>query len=274
MASYFFSIRKPGGWRRGRFRAQYNAQQQANAEGATMPLLDHFRPPLSQRRHWDSFHGAWAEAMAAHLNQALLPERFVAEARVKLGGLVEIDVGTFAEDGAVTGSEGSVAVWAPPKPLATAPLDFQDPDIFEVQVLSEEGGPRLVAAIELVSPANKDRPANRRLFAVRCASYLHSGVSVTIVDVVTERSGNLHWELLELLQVQMTTPAQGLHELYAVAHRTAPAPPGLQLETWAHILTVGGSLPTLPLWLQVDLCLPLDLEATYHAACVARRIAL
>lgn len=50
-------------------------------------------------------------------------------------------------------------MWAPPKPIATAPLDFQDPDVFEVQVLNEDEGPRLVAAIELVSPANKDRPA-------------------------------------------------------------------------------------------------------------------
>src|SRR5207249_9972190 len=99
-----------------------------------MPLFDHFRPPLSQRRHWDSFHGAWAEAMARHLNQSLLPERFVAEARVKFGGQVEIDVG--------------IAVWTVPKPAATGPLDFQDPDIFEVQVLSDPGGPGLVAAIE------------------------------------------------------------------------------------------------------------------------------
>ncbi len=239
-----------------------------------MPLLDHFRPPLSQRRHWDSFHGAWAEAMATNLNQSLLPERFVAEARVKLGGQVEIDVGTFAENGMAPSSEsGGVAVWAPPKPVATAALGFQDPDIFEVQVLSEEEGPRLVAAIELVSPANKDRPAHRRMFAVKCASYLHSGVSVIIVDVVTERSGNLHAELLELLRVQLSTPGQGVQDLYATAYRTVPAPQGLHLETWAHSLTLGGSLPTLPLWLQPDLCLPLDLEATYHAACVARRIA-
>jgi hypothetical protein len=39
-----------------------------NHRGAAMPLLDHFRPPLSQRRHWDSFHGAWAEAIAIALN--------------------------------------------------------------------------------------------------------------------------------------------------------------------------------------------------------------
>jgi hypothetical protein len=238
-----------------------------------MPLLDHFRPPLSQRRHWDSFHGAWAEAMASTLNQSLLPERYVAEARVKLGGQVEIDVGTFAEIGAVSGvGSGGVAVWAPPKAIATAPLDFQDPDIFEVQVLSEEEGPRLVAAIELVSPANKDRPGNRRMFAVKCASYLHSGVSVIIVDVVTERTGNLHAELLDLLHVPMVTPGQGVHDLYAVAHRTLLGAPGLKLETWAEALSVGGSLPTLPLWLQHELSLPLDLEASYQAACVARRI--
>ncbi len=238
-----------------------------------MPLLDHFRPPLSQRRHWDSFHGAWAEAMAINLNQSL-PERFVAEARVKLGGQVEIDVGTFAEDSLAPNAEsGGVAVWAPPQPAATAPLGFSDPDIFEVQVFSEEEGPRLVAAIELVSPANKDRPANRRMFAVKCASYLHSGVSVIVVDVVTERTGNLHTELLKLLHLQLATPGKGAQDLYAAAYRTVPAPAGLHLETWAHALTLGASLPTLPLWLQPDHCLPLDLEATYHAACVARRIA-
>jgi hypothetical protein len=239
-----------------------------------MPLLDHFRPPLSQQRHWDSFHGAWAEAMAINLNQSLLPEQFVAEARVQLGGQVEIDVATFAQGDTASGSgPGGVALWSPPKPVATALLDFRDPDVFEVQVLSQEGGPRLVAAIELVSPANKDRPANRRMFAIKCASYLHSGVSVIIVDVVTERSGNLHAELLELLRVHLATPGQGAQELYAAAHRTVATAAGLRLETWAQPLTVGGSLPTLPLSLQTDLCLPLDLEATYHAACLARRIA-
>ncbi|HEV3078665.1 MAG TPA: DUF4058 family protein [Gemmataceae bacterium] len=238
-----------------------------------MPLLDHFRPPLSQRRHWDSFHGAWAEAMAIMLNQSLLPDRFVAEARVKLGGQIEIDVGTFTEDGTAPSSEsGGVAVWAPPRPVASAPLDFQDTDLFEVQVLREEEGPRLVAAIELVSPANKDRPANRRMFAIKCASYLQSGVSVIVVDVVTERSANLHAELLELLQTPLTTAGAGSHDLYAVAHRTVVASQGLHLEVWAHHLSLGDSLPTLPLWLQPDLCLPLDLESSYQAACTARRI--
>lgn len=239
-----------------------------------MPLLDHFRPPLSQRRHWDSFHGAWAEAMAQHLNQFLLPEDFVAEARLKLGGQVEIDVGTFAEQAtSSTSTSGGVAIWAPPQPVATALLDFQSPDVFEVQVLAEEGGPRLVAAIELVSPANKDRPSHRRMFAVKCASYLQSGVSVMVVDVVTERSGNLHAEVLQLLDVHVSTPGQGSHDLYASAYRTT-AGEGLSLATWAHTLKLREALPTLPLWIAPEVALPMDLEMTYQAACMARRIAV
>jgi Protein of unknown function (DUF4058) len=200
-----------------------------------MPLLDHFHPPLSQRRHWDSFHGAWAEAMAAQLNQDLLPRDYYAEARVKLG-------------------------------TAT------NPDLFEVQVLHDEEGPRLVAAIELASPANKDRPANRQIFAVKCASYLQSGVSVVIVDIVTERSGNLHTELLRLLETQAATAVQEPNALYAAGYRTLPRPDRMKLEIWAESLAVGEPLPTLPLWIGPEQAVPLHLEQTYQVACAARRI--
>ena len=64
-----------------------------------MPLLDHFHPPLSGRRQWESFHSAWAEALALQLNRDLLPPRFFAEVHVKVGSRVEIDVGTFEENG-------------------------------------------------------------------------------------------------------------------------------------------------------------------------------
>lgn len=154
-----------------------------------MPLLDHFHPPLSQRRQWESFHTAWAEALALQLNRDLLPPRFFAEVHVKVGSRVEIDVGTYTENGSPLASDaaGGVAVWAPPHPVLDTPLPFTPPDVFEVQVLNDEEGPRVVAAIELVSPANKDRPAHRHMFAVKCASYLQQNIGLLIVDVVTER---------------------------------------------------------------------------------------
>ena len=46
-------------------------------------------------------------------------------------------------------------------------------------------------------------------------------------DVVVERAGNLQAELLKLLQVDLSTPAQGLHDLYATAQRTVSSAPGL-----------------------------------------------
>jgi hypothetical protein len=91
-----------------------------------MPLLDHFHPPLSKQRHWDSFHGAWAEAIARDLNEDLLPPHFYAEARIKIGTRLEIDVATLEEaNGRVKAVEdGGIAVWAPPAPVASAQLDF------------------------------------------------------------------------------------------------------------------------------------------------------
>ena len=237
-----------------------------------MPLLDHFHPPLSQRRHWESFHTAWAEALALQLNRDLLPPRYFAEVQVKVGSRVEIDVGTFEEKGSPAAGAGGVAVWAPPRPVLDVPLTFAPPDVFEVQVLSDAEGPRVVAAVELVSPANKDRAAHRHMFAVKCASYLQQNIGLLVVDVVTERSGNLHTDLLRLLGVQAPTPARADDDLYAAAYRTSPAAEAMRLQAWAEALTVGASLPTLPLWIGPDLSLPIDLEQTYAAACSARRI--
>jgi hypothetical protein len=239
-----------------------------------MPLLDHFHPPLSKQRHWDSFHGAWAEAIARHLNEDLLPPRYVAEARVKIGSRVEIDVAALEEANGrhFAAEDGAIAVWAPPQPTVTAALDFAGLDVIEINIVNDEEGPKVVSAIELVSPANKDRPSHRHAFAIKCASYLQNGVSVMIVDVVTERHGNLHAELLELLKLAIESPGMAAEDLYATVYRPVIGPDQSRLDLWAESLAVGAALPTLPLWLGADLALPLSLEQTYLAACAARRI--
>src|SRR5688572_10009055 len=132
-----------------------------------MPLLDHFHPPLSQRRHWESFHAAWATAIADSLNGGVLPEGFFAEELVSVGGRIEIDVATWDERSAKGNGPVSVAtkVWTPPAPPLTMPAVF--PDTFGVRVFNSEGGPTLVAAVELVSPGNKDRADSRGGFAIK-----------------------------------------------------------------------------------------------------------
>ena len=49
-----------------------------------MPLLDHFHPPLSERRHWQAFHSRWASALADDLNGMGLPENLFAEPAVEI----------------------------------------------------------------------------------------------------------------------------------------------------------------------------------------------
>ena len=64
--------------------------------------------------------------------------------------------------------------------------------------MQQMGGPQLRAAIELVSPANKDRASHRRAFAVKWG-LLATGGGGVIVDVVTERTANLHAALVDIL---------------------------------------------------------------------------
>lgn len=236
-----------------------------------MPLLDHFRPPLSERRHWEGFHSTWAALIAQRLNDELLPERFFAEPHVRWGRHVEVDVATFEQD-SVTGGV-STATWSPPQTAKKYNVDYATIDVAEVQVMTSVGGPTLVAAIELVSPANKDRPSHRRAFAIKCASYLQQGIAVIVIDIVTERAHNLHGETLRLLELSEAGPESST-ALYAVAYRTFGAGEQCVLEVWPETLQVGRRLPTLPLWLTDETAIALDLEVSYASACRSLRIAV
>src|SRR5207247_6497933 len=104
-----------------------------------MPLLDHFRPPLTPHRHSESFHATWAGSRADALNQRWLPENYFAEEQVHAGARVEIDVATFdgSSGGRAPVKEGATATlppqtWAPPAPQLVMPAEF--PGGFEVLV--------------------------------------------------------------------------------------------------------------------------------------------
>jgi hypothetical protein len=237
-----------------------------------VPLLDHFHSPLHPRRHRESFHVTWAGAIADALNESLLPEGYFAEEHAHAGARIEIDVATFADEATSPSRNETVATqtYAPPAPALVVPTAF--PDEFEVRVYEAEGGARLVAAIELVSPANKDCDTHRRAFATKCAGYLAQGIAVIVIDVVTSRGGNLHADILQLLGRDSDNGLPSGTELYAVGYRPVVRDQRDVIEMWPERLAVGSELPTLPLALNAELCLPIDLEATYTAACNRRRL--
>jgi hypothetical protein len=228
-----------------------------------MLLHDHFRPPLSLRRHWHAFHSAWSTYLASHLNEQL-PAGYFAEPNVQFG--IEIDVAAFEENDATVAWQPT---WSPPPPTLTAPL-IVIADLVEVLVFSREGGPTLAGAIELISPANKDRPAHRDAFVSKCAAYLQQGVGLVLVDVVTDRLARLDEELLARLNID--TESSHAADLYAAAFRPVERDEQTSLDVWQTELALGRILPTLPLWLRGGFCLQVDLGATYERTCREQRI--
>jgi hypothetical protein len=240
-----------------------------------MPLLDHFNPPLNRTHPWRSFHGAWAAAVARLLNHGVLPAGYYAVPLVDRDGPIEIDVAALREQGASESASGVVEpqAWAAPAPALAVAVDLAAVDGVEVHVFADEGDPRLAAAIELLSPRNKDRPAARQAFAVKCVGYLQQGSSVVVVDTVTTRRADLNSAILSLLGVDpsaVTVPPSGLSTVsYRAVGRDEESK---QLQAWPAPLALGQPLPTLPLWIASDFCVPLDLDASYQMTCADLRI--
>jgi hypothetical protein len=242
-----------------------------------MPLRDHFHLPLSSRP-WESFHDRWANAIGDYLND-VLPRRYVSEIHMHWGSQVAADVAEVEHLDVVGDQEGNgptsaaavaVQTWVPPAATTTLPLVY--PDDLEVRVNDQRDDARLVAVVELVSPRNKDRAEARRAFAAKCAAYLQRGIGLITVDVVTERRGNLHNELVRLLNLDESLGLAADTSLYAVAYRPSRQNNADVAEVWSHALSVGGVLPLLPLALLGARPVPLDLEATYKDACRRSRI--
>jgi hypothetical protein len=192
------------------------------------------------------------------------------------GGSVKPDVVASEKDDKVQGRPhanggAATALWAPARPTRDVETDLPDADEYEVRVYDVRRGRRLVAAIELVSPANKDRAEHRRAFIAKCAALLQKHISVAIVDLVTTRSPNLYSDLLDLLGQPKSSPGSE-SPLYAVACRYMPQGERWRFKTWEQQLTLGQPLPTLPLWLTEDFAIPLDLEESYEETCRVLRL--
>ena len=239
-----------------------------------MPLRDHFHTNSTVLK-WEALHGFWPAAIVARLN-SILPKEYIAQPRVRLGTTMEIDVRALEREsrdlppGRADG-EGGVAVttWTPAAPAILLDAELPEPDEYEVNIYSQDEF-RLVAAIELVSPSNKDRSENRRPLVNKCESLLKRAVCVTIVDPVTSRATNLYGELLDQLGAPRTAVSRSV--IYAATCRGRRNGLRWRLESWEHNLVIGSALPSLPIWLSPDLMVPLDLEATYEETCRSLRI--
>ena len=234
-----------------------------------MPLRDHFRSPVNDTHSWDELHGGWPMEMVRHL-VAILPPGFRAAPRVHLGSAFEVDIGSYElnTDDSNASGDGGTATLAALAPTLTVEADLSEQDEYEVRIYDMERGRTLVAAIEIVSPANKDRPNTRDMFVTKCVALLQQEVCVSLVDLVSVRQASLYAELLARLGSSDPQLGPAPPALYAVTFRGRKPPKKRELlDAWFYPMTIGQALPTLPIWLGYDRRIMLPLEVSYEETC-------
>lgn len=234
-----------------------------------MPLRDHFRPPLIDDHSWETVHGMWPTYIV-EVMKPLLPAGFQVGPRVRLGVTFELDAGVRERIGSFrTAAEerGGAATATAAHPVHFIEADLGDYDEYEVLVYDRRGERRLVAAIEIVSPGNKDREESRQAFVRKVALLLREGVHVTIVDPVTVPRFNLYAELLERVGRDDPPPFDpgSTYVATVLSHERFARRPLLGL--WHFPMRVGQPWPTVPIRLDEDILVDLPLEPSYEKTC-------
>jgi hypothetical protein len=123
---------------------------------------------------------------------------------------------------------------------------------------------QLIAAIEIVSPRNKDRPKSRDRYLSRYNGYIQQGVHLLLVDVLPRPA---NFSFADDLGADLGFALEPCPVPYAVSYRVGePVPEGTLIAFWRRLLTVGEPLPTIPLALDTHHQIDIDLEQTYREA--------
>lgn len=230
-----------------------------------MPLHHWPNPQVA----WRSFHNHWIVRLAEHLNE-LLPSGFQARPTEFIVGIEPDVLLPQAHD-----QPDSGILSRPQSKLTEATLTAVLPPPAEnpiVGIYSAYDNRRLVAAVEIVSPGNKDRPEAVEAFVEKALFLLQEGVHLMIVDVISLPHQPIRRAILKRLE-----KAEPVNEerLWISSYCSLPQEdpqPHLKVQEWARELTIGDPLPSLPLFLRADqLWITIDLEAVYAATLRAGR---
>jgi hypothetical protein len=230
-----------------------------------MPLHD-----WQDDRGWNSLHLVW-QAQLLDWVQGQLPPGY----RAYLGSVpaLTIDVPNGRPDLGVRNwieapkDSGNGSGVGTPEPDMEAVAVFElDP---QTAVHVEFHG-RLVAALEIVSPRNKDRPYARERYLGRYLGYIRQAVHLMLIDVLPRPVG---FSFADALNANLKFEQPPCAVPFVVSYRVGESvPDGTLIGFWRRSLAVGSALPTIPLALNVRESIPIDLEHTYREA--ARRVYL
>lgn len=226
-----------------------------------MPLHDWTRATPGM---FPDFHSSWLTDLKRALNAGLLPAGFYAmsEQRASLYGpdVLTLTTNPRPAPGSYPGGGNGVAV---AEPRTARRLESHAvPTTGRALTVRHAGGERVVAVIEVVSPANKDRPEHVGDFAGKVVSLVRNGVHVVVIDILPPGKHDpdgMHAAIWPGLDTEPEAVAPPPDQPFTFAGYRAAYKPVAYLEYAA----VGQSLPDVPLFLDGDVFVNVPLETTY-----------
>lgn len=214
-----------------------------------------------------AFHHSWIEQIQRTLNSGLLPSEYYALPEQQAAGFGP-DVLTLQSDEARGGHEsgGGVLLEEPQVRLvAESDQEFYRQRQKSV-VVRHVSGDRIVAVVELVSHGNKSSQSALRSFVEKAVELLSRNIHLMVVDLFPpgpRDPDGIHaaiWKSFtgHLYELPDSNP------LTLAAYEAAGS-----VRAFVEHVDVGGSLPSMPLFLRPRAHVPLPLEATYREAFAA-----
>lgn len=230
-----------------------------------MPVHDWTRVQAGSFHH---FHCAWITHLAEALNGGILPAGFYALAEQHAGQLIP-DVLTLRlpEPHSDAPEDGGGLAIAEAPPRVTRRL-FASPDVSyrilrRTLTIRHTSRHRIVAIVEIVSPANKDRDSSVEELADKIDSALRFGCHVLLVDLLPTGPHDRRGSHGSVWERYCAEPDDAIADgpLTLASYVAGPLP-----EAYVESRAVGAALPEMPLFLHVDSYVNVPLEPTYQAA--------
>lgn len=220
------------------------------------------------------FHTVWIGQIRTALNEGLLPSGYYALAEQHAGrtiaDVLTLHANPAAEPNAppwpLPPDSGGIAVAElPPRTSRKRTIEPAALARRRTLAIRHVSGHRLVALLEIVSPANKDRASHVEDFLMKAISALDVGVHLLVADLFPPGSFDPHGIaglILERLAEPPETYDLPSAEPLTLASFCATAPLDIYLEH----LAINATLPPMPLFLRPDRYVHVPLEETYMAA--------
>jgi hypothetical protein len=217
-----------------------------------------------------AFHTTWVPEIQKALNDGLLPQGYYALAEQHTGhaiaDILTLNADASLEPFALPPDTGGIAVAdAPPRVRRRQTMDQTLRGRRRTLAIRHVSGPRLVALLEILSPANKDRPQSVEDFADKALSALDRGVHLLLVDLFP--AGRCDPQGMHGVIRQRLDPVAEPYDLPAAEPLTlASYVAGPRVDMYLEHLRVGAVLLEMPLFLRPDRYVNVPLEPTYQAA--------